>query len=325
MRCMRCMRLMAFFVGLLCSTLAWSAVAELDFPKEPLRMLVGSGPGASSDTYARIVGERLATVLGQSVIIDNRSGASGVIATGVLVNAPADGYTLQLIYTPHTLSPYLFKSLSYNPIKDVTGLTMLIKSPLVLAVNAQAGAQSLADLMQLAKQRPLNYGSAGVGSGGHLSGELLRISTGMRSTHIPYRGAVPAAAALVSHDVDFAFIAQITAKELALAGKLRILGITSKTRSASSPQWPTMQELGQKDFEFQNWFGVIVSVKTPPAIVKKLNTALLEVLAQADIRQRLTQDGSEIVGNSSEEFTAFLTADAQKWKSLVGAMALRGD
>ena len=118
---------------------------------------------------------------------------------------------------------------------------------------------------------------------------------------------------------------QITAKELALAGKLRILGITSKTRSASSPQWPTMQELGQKDFEFQNWFGVIVSVKTPPAIVKKLNTALLEVLAQADIRQRLTQDGSEIVGNSSEEFTAFLTADAQKWKSLVGAMALRGD
>jgi tripartite-type tricarboxylate transporter receptor subunit TctC len=304
---------------------ALALTTDSDYPKEALRLLVGSVPGASTDAYARIVGERLGKVLGQNIVIDNRSGASGIIATTALVAAPADGYTLQLIYTPHTLSPTLFKSLNYNPIKDVTGVTMLIKSPLVLAVNAQEGVKSYAELIKLSEQRLMNYGSAGIGSGGHLSAELLRISTGMRLAHIPYRGAAPAAAALLSGDVDFAFIAQITAKELAQAGKLRILGITSKTRSASMPQSPTMQELGVKDFEFQNWFGVIVSAKTPALIVKKLNAALLQVLAMPDIRQRLTQDGSEIVGNSAEEFTAFLNADALKWRSLAGSMELKGD
>ena len=319
----------AFFAlivpGLLCCASAMASTPEADYPKDALRMLVGSVPGASTDAYARIVGERLGKVLGQNIVIDNRSGASGIIATSALVSAPADGYTLQLIYTPHTLSPTLFKSLNYNPIKDVTGVTMIIKSPLVLAVNAQEGVKSFADLLKLSEQRTMNYGSAGIGSGGHLSAELLRISSGIRLAHIPYRGAAPAAAALLSGDVDFAFIAQITAKELAQAGKLRILAITSKTRSTSMPQSPTMQELGVKDFEFQNWFGVIVAAKTPTAIVKKLNAALLQVLAMPDIRLRLTQDGSEIVANSPEEFTAFLNADALKWKSLAGSMELKGE
>jgi tripartite-type tricarboxylate transporter receptor subunit TctC len=319
----------AFFAlivhGLLCCVSAMASTPEADYPKDALRMLVGSVPGASTDAYARIVGERLGKVLGQNIVIDNRSGASGIIATSALVSAPADGYTLQLIYTPHTLSPTLFKSLNYNPIKDVTGVTMIIKSPLVLAVNAQEGVKSFADLLKLSEQRTMNYGSAGIGSGGHLSAELLRISSGIRLAHIPYRGAAPAAAALLSGDVDFAFIAQITAKELAQAGKLRILAITSKTRSTSMPQSPTMQELGVKDFEFQNWFGVIVAAKTPTAIVKKLNAALLQVLAMPDIRLRLTQDGSEIVANSPEEFTAFLNADALKWKSLAGSMELKGE
>jgi tripartite-type tricarboxylate transporter receptor subunit TctC len=294
-----------------------------NYPKEPIKILVGGVPGASSDTYARIIAEQLGKVLGQNVIVENKTGASGILATNTLVSAPADGYTLELIYTPHTLSPFLFNSLSYNPVKDVTAVMMLIRSPLLLAVNSNSGAKSYDDLLKQAKDHPLNYGSAGVGSGGHLSGELFRKNTTGSFTHIPYRGAAPAAAALVGGELDFAFISQITAKEFAQAGKLRLLATTGKARSTALPSVPTLQELGIKDFEFQNWFGIIAPPKTPAPIIKKLNLALREVLRQPAMIQRLTKDGSEIVANTPEQFAQFLIDDSEKWRQLVGPMGLQ--
>lgn len=295
------------------------------FPSQPLRMLVGSVPGASSDTYARVIAEPLGKILGQNIVIENRSGASGIIATSALIQLPADGYNLQLIYTPHTLSPYLFKKLPYDPIKDVVGVSMVVTSPLVLVVSANSSVKTYQDLLELGKGRQLNYGSAGIGSGGHLSGEMMRIETGMKITHIPYRGASPAATAVAAGDVDFAFVAQITAKELTTASKLRILGVTSKSRSPALPNTPTMQELGLKDFEFLNWFGIIASAKTPPEIIRKIQRGIAEVLKQPEMRTRLTADGSEVIGNTPEQFTQFLIADAKKWGPLVGQMGLKGD
>jgi len=295
------------------------------YPAQPIRLYVGSVPGASSDTYARIISEPLGKVLGQSIVIENRSGASGIIATSNMINLPADGYTLQLIYTPHTLSPYLFKKLNYDPIKDITGISMLLTSPLVLVVGGNSQVKTYQELVELGKTRPLNYGSAGVGSGGHLSGEMLRIQTGMNLTHVPYRGAAPAATAVAAGDVDFAFVAQITAKELTSANKLRLLGVTSKVRSPALPQIPTMQEYGLKDFEFLNWFGLIASAKTPPDIIKKINRAVIEVLKQPDIKARLTADGSEIIGNGPEQFTQFLVTDTKRWGPMISQMGLKGD
>jgi len=295
------------------------------YPSKPIKMLVGATPGASSDTYARIISDPLGKVLGQSVVIENKTGASGLIAMAGMVQTGTDGYTMQLTYTPHTLSPALFKKLSFDPIKDVTGVTMLVTSPLVLVVGQHSKVKSLKDLLELAKERPLNFGSAGIGSGGHLSGEMLRLDTHIRTSHIPYRGAAPAAAAVVAGDVDFAFVAQITAKELALANKLRILAVTSKSRSPALPQVPTMQELGLKEFEFLNWFGVVMSAKTPPDIVKTVHQGIMDVLKIPSIRSRLTDDGSEIIGNTPEQFNSFISSDAVKWSSLAVQMGLKGD
>ena len=299
--------------------------AQSSSASQPIKLLVGSVPGASSDTYARIIAEPLGKLLGKNIIIENKSGASGVIATGNLISLPADGNTMQLIYTPHTLSPYLFNKLQYDPIKDVKGVSMLLTSPLVLVVGGASNITSYQDLTELSKKRVLNYGSAGVGSGGHLTGEMLRMETKWKLTHIPFRGAAPAAAAVVAGDVDFAFIAQITAKELAAANKLRILGVTSKSHSPILPEVPTMHELGFKNLEFLNWFGLIVSAKTPPKTIQKLNQVVVEVLQQNDVRKKLTADGSEIIGNQSEQFTQFLIADSKKWAEIIPQMELKGD
>jgi tripartite-type tricarboxylate transporter receptor subunit TctC len=317
------LKLCALFCPFFFHLISLPAQAADDFPNRTIRLMVGSSAGASSDIYARLLAEQLGKVLGQSVIVDNRSGASGIIATTAMINSPADGYTIQLIYTPHTLSPHLFKSLNYNPITDVTGISMLVTSPLVLVVSANSPVKTYADFLVLAKQKPLNYGSAGIGSGGHLSGEMLRLDTGLDLTHIPFRGASPAATAVVAGDVDFAFVAQVTAKELMAAGKLRAIGVTSKTRTPALPNVPTMQELGLKNFEFLNWFGVIAPAKTPPDVIKKLNRGINEVLRQPDLRKRLTMDGSEIAADSPEHFTKFLVDDSKKWGVLANEMGLK--
>jgi tripartite-type tricarboxylate transporter receptor subunit TctC len=294
-----------------------------DFPTRPLKLLVGSPPGASTDTYARIIAEALGKWLGQSVQIENRTGASGIIATNAMLNSPADGYTLQFIYTSYTLAPHLYKDLKYDALKDVAGVSLVVTSPLALVVNSASSIKGVPDLVAMSKKRSLNFGSAGIGSGGHLTGEMLRLATGMSAQHVPYRGAAPAAAALAAGDIDFAFVAQITAKELTAAGKLRPIAVTSTKRSPAMPDVPTVQELGLKDYEFLNWFGVVAPSKTPREIVEKINRGIVEVLKQPDVRKRLTSDGSDLVGGTAAEFDAFLAADVAKWGKLVNDIGLK--
>ena len=314
-----------FLSPFILSTLVFSSLVQAQtFPVKPIRMLVGSVPGASSDTYARIVGDALGKSLGQSVLIENRSGASGIIATSAMLASPADGYQIQLIYTPHTLSPYLFKKLSYDPIKDVVGISKIITAPLVLVVGSKTKINTLQDLLDLGKTRSLTYGSAGIGSGGHLSAEMMKTQTGVQLIHAPYRGASPAATAVAAGDVDFAFVAQITARELMQADKLKILAVTSKTRSPLLSNVPTMHELGVKDFEFNNWFGVIAPAKTPIDVINKIHAGLKEVYKDPEIIKKLTADGSEIVGDSPSQFTKFLEDDAKKWGPLIQQIGLKG-
>ncbi|MDX3906405.1 MAG: tripartite tricarboxylate transporter substrate binding protein [Pigmentiphaga sp.] len=310
-------------ISLQLSAPAMAADAAADFPSRPLRLLVGSPPGASTDTYARIIAEPLGKALGQNVVVENRTGASGIVATSAMLNAPADGYTLQFVYTSYSLAPSLYKDLPYDAGKDVAGVSMVVTSPLTLVVSAASPIKRIEDLVELSRKRSLNYGSAGVGSGGHLTAEMLRLSTGMQAVHVPYRGAAPAASAVAAGDVDFAFVAQVTAKELMNAGKLRPLAVTSTRRTPMLPDVPTMQELGVKDYEFLNWFGVVASSRTPPAIVEKISRGIAQVLKQPDVRTRLGSDGSDVVGSSPAEFDRFLREDIRKSGELVRQIGIK--
>ncbi|AZG11129.1 tripartite tricarboxylate transporter substrate binding protein [Pigmentiphaga sp. H8] len=302
---------------------ATAADTAADFPSRPLRLLVGSPPGGSTDTYARIIAEPLGKVLGQNVVVENRTGASGIVATSAMLNSAADGYTLQFVYTSYTLAPSLYKDLPYDAGKDVAGVSMVVTSPLTLVVGASSSLASLDDVVKLSRKRSLNYGSAGVGSGGHLTAEMLRLSTGMPAVHVPYRGAAPAAAAVAAGDVDFAFVAQVTAKELMQAGKLRPLAVTSTRRTLMLPEVPTMLELGVKDYEFFNWFGVVAPARTSPAIVEKISRGIAQVLKNPDVRARLTSDGSDVVGNTPAEFSRFLQDDIRKSGELVRQIGIK--
>ena len=313
--------LSSFALGLpLC--VAGTASAS-DFPNRPIKLLVGSPPGASTDTYARIIADALGKSLGQSVLIENRTGASGIIATNTMLNSPADGYTLQFIYTSYTLAPHLYKDLKYDSLKDVAGVSLVVTSPLALVVNSSSPIKGIPDLVAMSKKRALNFGSAGIGSGGHLTGEMLKLATSMSAQHVPYRGAAPAAAALAAGDIDFAFVSQVTAKDLTSAGKLRPIAVTSTKRSPAMSDIPTMQELGIKDYEFLNWFGVVAPSKTPREIVEKINRAVVDVLNQTDVRKRLTLDGSELVGSTPAEFDAFLADDIVKSGKLANEIGLK--
>lgn len=300
-----------------------AGAAIQSYPSRPIHLLVGSPPGASTDTYARMVAEPLGKLLGQDVIVENRTGASGVVATSAMLNAAPDGYTLQFVYTSYALVPSLYKKVSYDPLKDIAGLSMVVQSPLTLVVGATTPIHSLDDLTALSRERSLNYGSAGVGSGGHLTAEMLRLATDMPAVHVPYRGAAPAAAAVAAGDVDFAFVAQVTARELMNAGKLRPLAITSVERTPMLPDVPTMQEAGLQDYAFYNWFGIVAPAETPQPIVRKLGESIAQVLEQDDVRQRLSIDGSEVMSMTPAEFDNFLHEEIRKSDELVRRIGIK--
>lgn len=311
-------------IALLQTTPSLSANAVDSYPDRPIHLLVGSPPGASTDTYARIVADALSKSLGQNVVVENRTGASGLVATNAMLTASPDGYTIQLVYTSYALVPSLYKdNLNYDPATDIAGVSMLVQSPLTLVSSETGPIKALDDLVALSKERSLNYGSAGIGSGGHLTAEMLRLATDMNVVHVPYRGAAPAASALAANDVDFALVSQVTARELMNAGKLRPLAVTSTKRTPMLPDVPTMQELGLKDYKFYNWFGVVAPAKTPRAIVEKLSTSIADILKQDEVRQRLENDGSEIISMTPVEFDQFLTDEIRKSNALVKRIGIQ--
>ena len=294
------------------------------YPSKPVRLLVPAPPGGSTDLIARIVGAKLATQLGQQVVIDNRGGAGGVVATETLARSVPDGHTLAVVYTPHTNQP-AFQKLPYDPVKDFAPLTMMTAAPLVLVVNPAVPAKSLKELIAFARQKPLVYGSAGNGSGGHLSGELLKLMAGIPATHVPYKGAGPAATDLVGGQIQFQFAAQITVGAFVKSGRLRALAVTSAKRAATLPELPTVAEAGVPGFEVINWFGMMAPARTPAALGQPLHAEITTALRAPEVHEKLAAQGSEIVGNSPQEFAQFLTNDIAKWAKLVKAAGIKLD
>ena len=297
--------------------LAAAAVSAQDFPSKPIRLITPAAQGGTTDLLARLFGAKLSETFKQQVIVDNRASASGVIAGEMTARAAPDGYTLLLAYHQHTINAVLNPNLPYHPVNDFTPITQLTRAGFLLVVNPASPPKTLQEFIAWTKSRSgeLNFGSAGLGSGGHLAGELYKHMTGVKAQHIPYKGSGPSMIDLIGGRFDFSFAGLQGAQVQVRAGKLRALAVTTRERLSVMPDVPAVAE-AVPGFEVVGWYGVIGPAGMPGAIVAKLHDELLRVLAQPDVRERILHDGSEPVGSSPAEFRSFMSGDLEKWAKL---------
>lgn len=313
-----CLRLLSG-AALMCAMGLAQAQAD-NYPSKSIRLIVPAAPGGGADFLARIVSPALSEALGQSVVVDNRSGASGTIAADLTAKSAGDGYTILLGQsTSIAVAPHMYEKLSYDTLRDLTPVTLVAEVPNIVVVNPKLAVMTVPELIALAKSKPggLNYGSAGKGAPSHLAGELFEIATGAQLTHVPYRGAGPAVNALLAGEIDLMFAPMVAVLPNVKAGRLRALAVTSARRSAAAPELPTLGESGLKDFEIASWFGLFVPASTPAAIVEKLQRETAKVLKQPGVIERLGKEGAEPVGSTPVEFNKYVRAEYAKFGKLV--------
>jgi len=305
-------------IALVLCAAASAAFAQQDYPNKPIRLITPAAQGGTTDLLARLFGQKLAESWGQQVIVDNRASAAGVIAGQLTTQAAPDGYTLLLAYHQHTVNAALNPKLPYHPVNDFTPITQLTSAGLMLVVNPNSPAKNLAEFIEWTKnfQGALNFGSAGIGSGGHLAGELYKLMTGVKAEHIPYKGAGPAMADLIAGQYHFNFSGLQGSQVQVRAGRLRAIAVTTPKRIPSNPDLPAMAE-ALPGFEVVGWYGVIGPPNMPQPLVAKLHAELVRILHQPDVKTRIEADGSEPVGSSPDEFRRFMHADQTKWAKVV--------
>jgi len=286
-----------------------------DYPAKPVRMVLPFPAGGGSDTIARVLAQRLSGNLGQQVVVDNRAGASGNIAADLVAKAVPDGYTVLFGNSTLSISPAVFDKLSYDPVRDLMPVSMVSSYPFVLVVHPSLPVKSARELVALAKAKPdaLSYSSAGAGTMSHLAMELMRLRTGIRTTHLPYKGAAPATVGLLSGEAQLAFIVLPVAQVQIGAGRLRGLGVAAAKRSAVIPHVPTMLEAGVANNEAVQWNGLFAPAKTPQPILDRLHREVVKALATTEVRQRFEAEGADPVGSTPAEFAAFFRVEADKW------------
>ena len=306
---------------------AGAAMAQ-SYPNRPIRMIVPSTPGGSVDTLARTIGPRLSERWGQQVVVDNRSGAGGVIAAELTAKAPPDGYTLIMAtIASMATNVSLTRNLPYDPARDFAPVTQVASQQLVLLVHPAVAAKSMAELIQLAKAKPgqLTFASAGNGSGGHLSGELLKILAGIDIVHVPYKGIAPAIVDTISGQVTMTFSSIISGTPHVKSGKLRALAATGGHRSPALPELPTMVESGVRGYEANTWYGVLAPKATPRVIVMKLHDEIVAILKLPQVRDHLLMEGAEPIGNTPEQFGEFIKSEIAKWGKVIRAAGLKAE
>ena len=315
-------------VALVCALLpAWPASATGAYPDKPIRLIVPQPPGGTSDILARVLASKLAENLRQQIIIDNRAGASGTIGTDLAAKSPPDGYTLVLVYTTHATTPGIYGKLPYDPVADFAPITLAAAAPLLLVVHPKIPVTSVKELIAYAKTRPgeLNFCSAGNGSGSHLAGELFNTMTGVKLTHIPYKGSGLAITELIGGQVQLMFAGIVPIDPHVKSGRVRSIAVTSAKRSVAIPQVPTIAESGLPGFEVVGWYGVLAPARTPHPVVARLHNEFVKILQTQDIRDRLLSEGAEPVGNTPAEFTAFIKTDIGRWAKVIKAAGAKLD
>ena len=298
------------------------------YPAKPIRFVVGFSAGGASDITARIVGQKLTEHLGQPVIIDNRAGASGTIAGGIVAKAPADGYTILAGATSIlAINPALYAKLDYDPLRDFAPVSQTVSMPQLLVVHPAVKATSLKELLALAKAKPgeLNYSSSGTGSSSHLAMELLKYMTGIDVVHVPFKGSGQAMPNLLAGQVQLVFDPMPTSLPHVKSGRLRALAISTAARAPAIPEVPTVAEAGVPGYESSLWYGVLLPARTSPAIVARLNQTVNAILREPDVGERFAALGAEPRGGTSAEFGQYMGAEVAKWGKVIKAVGLRAD
>ena len=291
------------------------------FPNKPVRLVVGFATGGGTDTLARVLSRKLADTWPQSLVVENRPGADGSIATEIVAKSPADGYTLVMVSNAHTITPFQRK-LAYDAVKDFAPVTLIGSNPNLLLLHPTLPVKSLKELIALAKARPneLAFASSGTGTSPYLAMELLKSITGMKLTHVPYKGSGPAVIDLMGGHVQLMFGAVSTTLAYLQSGRLRAIAISSPQRWPALPEIPTVSESGVPGFEASTWYGVLAPAGTPPAIVSKLHTDMVAAITAADIRKHVLDLGINTIASTPREFSDVIRNDMARWGKLIRSL-----
>ncbi len=320
-------RLFCLLASSLLLVVATTTAAQQSYPTKPIRLIVPFAPGGGNDFLARLVGQKLGERLGQQFVVDNRAGASGIIATDLVAKAAPDGYTLLLGFVgPLALNPHLEK-VPYNPVRDFAAASLLASSYHILVVNPAVPARSVKELIAVAKARPgeINYASSGSGATLHLIGELFKSVAGINITHIPYKGAGPAAIAVISGEAQMMFSSTTAVLPHIRTNRLAALAVTSPNRSPLVPEVPTLVESGLRGVEVGSWYALLAPAATPRAIIARLHAEIVRLAAMPDYRQLLEKQAFEPLTSSPEQFPAFVQSELEKWGKVIKAAGIKSE
>lgn len=298
------------------------------FPSRPITIVIPFPPGGISDNSTRVIAQKAAAGLGQPIVIENRPGAGGQIGADVVKNAKPDGHTLYLANIgSHGINQSLYSKLSYDPMKDFEPVTILFSSPTLVVVPAGSPAKSMAELIAYAKTKPgkAAYGSQSIGSGGHLSGEIVKMKNGLDLVHVPYKGSAPVLTDLVAGRIDFLFDPITTALPFVKDGKLRALAITADKRSPLIPDVPTLRELGYVGYDVNPWFGLAAPAGTPRPVIDRLNAEFAKAAKDPEVVKRLADQGIDAMSMTPEQFAAFIKSETARWTEVVKASGAKAD
>ena len=313
--------------GLLLGCALAAPVAAQTYPDHVIRLIVPFPPGGGNDTLGRLVAQRLSSTLGQQVIVDNRPGAGGNLGTELAAKAKPDGYTLLLGFVANmAMTPSLGK-VNYDPLSSFAPISMVAQGYQIISVNPAFTAQSIAELIALAKAKPgtLNYGSGGSGSPRHLVGELFKLRTGTDIQHIPYKGSPQATTAVLAGETQMVFGSVVATLPFVKTGKLHALAVTSPKRIAAAPDVPTLNELGYPGIEASSWYGLFAPAGTPPAIIASINTEMVKLAQDPDYREQLNKQGQEAISSTPEELKRHMRSEFDTWSRVIKTANIKAD
>lgn len=317
--------MMGAFVSLAC---LHAAVSAQPYPNRPIKVIVPASAGGGADFITRTISNQLGDYLGQSIVVENKSGASGTIAAEFVSKSQPNGYTVLMAQSTSTvIAPHLYKNLNYDTLKDLMPVTQVAQMPFVLVINPKVPVSNVKEFIAYGKANPgkLNYSTSGNGAGSHLAGEMFNSATGASMVHVPYKGAGPALNAVVAGEVEVAFIPIVNALPLVKDGRLKAMAVTTITRSLAAKDIPTLAEAGLTGYDINTWFGMFVATNTPPQIVDQLYRETARAIKQPEIRDRFLREGADPIGSTPAEFSALVKTEFYKFAKVVKDSGIKID
>lgn len=315
------LKILAMLMALMAFTTHQTANAQASntYPTQPIKIVVPFPPGGATDIIARIIGQKMSERMGVSVIIENKAGANGNIASEAVSRAPADGYTLLYNTSSIALSPALYKNLSFDTQKDLAPIILTTVVPMLLAVNPSVPVNNLQELAAFLKSKPgvVTFGSAGIGNITHLAPLLMMNQLGVTANHIPYKGSAPSVMAVVAGEVQFDMEPMAVGLQFAKDGRLKPIAVSTLQRSPALPNVPTLDESGMKGFEVGAWQGIMAPGKTPAAIINRLNNEVMQIIAMPEVKEKLLSHGAQVLGSTPEQYASYLDSEIKRWDKVV--------